>query len=145
MNTALSLIAGTSVLALTALSAFADGTPNTCSLETLHGTLAWGGAATNRYRGPNSSSGMESYDGKGHMKYYELSSDGISKEAYNGTGTYTITSNCIATVIYDGDTADPWIYFVAPDGSAYFYNNNEGYGQVGGGRVERISRALLVE
>jgi hypothetical protein len=107
--------------------------------------LAWGGAAASINSGPYSSSGMESYDGHGHMKYYELQSDGITSHVWTGTGTYTITPNCIATIIYDGDVADPWTYFVAPDGSAYYYNNNLNSGHIGGGHVDRISRALLVK
>jgi hypothetical protein len=135
-----------SVLALGAASAGADeNSATTCSLATLNGTLAWGGTGTSINTGPFSNSGMESYDGHGHMKYYELQSDGITNHVWKGTGTYTITPNCIATVIYDGDVADAWTYFVAPDGSAYYYNNNLDLGHIGGGRLDRISKALLVQ
>ena len=117
--------------------------PTSCSLATLRGTMAWSGMTVhgNVWRG---SSGFESYDGRGNMRYTQLGSDGISKDSYVGTATYTITANCVATVVYDGDTANAWTYFVAPDGSAYFYNNNLGLGGVSAGKVERISRALLV-
>jgi hypothetical protein len=145
MRKSLVLATCVSILGLSALPAFADDAPTTCSLATLHGTLAWGATGTSRYTGPYSNSGMESYDGHGNLKYYELQSDGITKNTFIGTGTYTITSNCIATVIYDGDAAHPWTYFVAPDGSVYYYNNNLLTGRVGGGRVDRISRALLVQ
>jgi hypothetical protein len=110
----------------------------------MFGTMAWSGAGETRGV-PHSSSGMESYDGKGHLKYYELYSDGITQHKWIGTGTYTITANCIATVIYDGDVADPWTFFVAPDGSVYYYNNNLGLGSVAAGRSDRISKALLVQ
>ena len=140
------LILGLGVLpALAAGSPGAAGPPTTCSLATLHGTMAWGGIADNLTTGqPYSNSGMEWYDGKGGMTYTELQSDGYVKQHFSGTGTYTITKNCIATVIYDGDTADPWTYFVAPNGDLYYFNNNLGVGRVSGGHVDRISRANLV-
>jgi len=147
MNKSLILVAGMSILGLASLSAPAEAAPTSCSLWTLHGTLAWGGPpGVNANSGqPFANSGMESYDGKGNLKYYELQSDGYLKQKFVGTGTYTITSNCIATVIYDGDIANPYTYFVAPDGSAYYYNNNLGLGRVSGGRVDRISTALLIK
>ncbi len=143
MRKSLILAACASILGLSALPVFADDAPTTCSLATLHGTMAWGGAAE-KNGVPYSGSGMESYDGQGHLKYYTLHSDGYTQNTFIGTGTYTITSNCIATVIYDGDAANPWTYFVAPDGSVFYYNNNLGHGAVGGGQENRISRALLV-
>ena len=133
-----------SMLALSSLVAVADTAPTTCSLATLRGTMAWGG--TNTKSGvPRSSSGMESYDGNGHIKYFEYASDGYTTNTWTGTGTYTITANCVATVIYDGDPTDTWTFFVAPDGSAYYSNNNLNFGAVGGGRTDRISRSQLVE
>src|SRR5579862_9954979 len=91
------LILGLGVLpALAAGSPVAAGPPATCSLATLHGTMAWGGIADNLATGqPYSNSGMEWYDGKGGMTYTELQSDGYVKQHFSGTGTYTITKNCI--------------------------------------------------
>ncbi len=134
-----------SFLSLSGASALADiPAPEPCSLATLHGT--YGFAGTGIRRGvPYSGSGFESYDGQGHLKYYELQSDGTTQSKYTGTGTYTITANCIATIIYDGITTEVWTYFVASDGDVFFYNNNLGYGNVSGGREDRISRALLVQ
>lgn len=144
MNNILALTACTSILALGSFAAFADAVPTTCSLSTLRGTMAWGG--TNIKSGvPRSSSGMESYDGSGRIKYFEYASDGYTTNTWTGTGTYTITANCVATVIYDGDPTDTWTFFVAPDGSAYYSNNNLNFGAVGGGRTDRISRTLLVQ
>jgi hypothetical protein len=114
-----------------------------CSLATMHGTYAWGGTSVKNLVW-SGSSGMESYDGLGHLKYYELQSDGITQSTYAGTGTYTITANCIATIIYDGDATDRWTFFVAPDGGTFYYNNNLGFGRVSGGQENRISRTLLV-
>jgi hypothetical protein len=89
-----------------------------CTLETLHGTPAW--SATSSTAGvPHAASGFESYDGKGHLKYTELYSDGYTTDTFTGTGTYTIGANCIAQVTYDGG-GTPFVYFVAPDGSAYY-------------------------
>ena len=130
------------VAALSASAAFADSSVG-CSLATLRGTYSWGGVSIKNFVW-SGSSGMESYDGLGHMKYYELQSDGVTQSTYSGTGTYTITDNCIATVIYDGDVTDKWTYFVAPDGAVFYYNNNLGFGRVSGGQENRISWALLV-
>jgi hypothetical protein len=91
----------------------------------------------------SSSSGQESYDGKGHMKYYEFYSDGISTATFSGTGTYTISDNCIATVTYDSERT-PWKYFVSADGEHYYWNNNQGNGVITSGRADRTSHALLV-
>ena len=143
MTKAMALGAVLSTLALNTVAAFAD-TPTSCSLATLRGTYAWGGTSVKNLVW-SGSSGMESYDGSGHLKYYELQSDGITQSVWNGTGTYTITANCIATVIYDGDVTDRWTYFVAPAGGVFYYNNNLGFGRAGGGQENRISKALLIQ
>jgi hypothetical protein len=143
MNKSLAFVTSLFALGLGATAAFGD-VPTSCSLATLHGTYAWGGTSVKNLVW-SGSSGMESYDGQGHMKYYELQSDGVTQNKWAGTGTYTITANCIATIIYDGDATDVWTFFVAPDGGAFFYNNNLGFGRVSGGREDRISRALFVQ
>jgi hypothetical protein len=138
-------ISATLIFGLNALSASAQTSPFSCSLGSLRGTYAWFVVATNIYTGPYSASGMESYDGRGGMKWYQKSSDGVTQRTDIGTATYTITDNCIATVIYDGDTSNPFTSFVAPDGSAFFWNNNFGFGGISGARAERITRGLLVQ
>jgi len=143
MNKSLATIACISAIGFGVSSALADA-PTSCSLATLHGTYAFAGVAE-KAGVPHSSSGMEAYDGQGHSKYYELWSDGYTQHKWVGTGTYTITANCIATVIYDGDSTDVWTYFVAPDGSGFYFNNNLGLGAVGAGQENRISRALLIQ
>jgi hypothetical protein len=143
MKTSLILTVYISFLSLSAAPAVAD-TPTSCSLATMRGTYGFAGTGVRRGV-PYSGSGFESYDGQGHLKYYELQSDGMTQNKYSGTGTYTITANCIATIIYDGITTEVWTYFVAPDGDVFFWNNNLGYGNVSGGREDRISRALLVQ
>jgi hypothetical protein len=131
-------------IALEAAASPATGqeAPTHCTLETLHGTMAWSGITSNggvQWSG----SGQESYDGKGHMRYYEFQSYGVQTYTYTGTGTYTIDDHCIATVTYDSETV-PWVYFVSADGDHYYWNNNQGTGAIGAGRADRISRALLV-
>lgn len=119
---------------------------STCGLWTLHGTMAWS-AGSSSAAGPSAGSGMESYDGKGHMKYYEYWSDGTTSYTSTGTGTYAVAGNCIATVTYyyDGvQSGNPWTYFVSPDGSKYYWNNNQNNGTVSFGVVERITEALLI-
>jgi hypothetical protein len=114
-----------------------------CTLGTLHGTLAWS-ATTSTGGVPHAASGFESYDGNGHVKYSELFSDGYTTETYTGNGTYTIGANCIAQVTYDGG-GTPFVYFVAPDGSAYYWANNQNTGTISSGRADRVSRGLLVK
>jgi hypothetical protein len=134
--------AAASILILAAFSASAAD-PTSCSLGTLHGTMAWASIYANASV-PRAGSGFESYDGHGGLKYTQLVSDGYTTHTYTGTGTYTITANCIASVTYDG-VGRPFLYFVAPDGSAYFWSNNQNAGVVSAGRVERVSHALLVK
>lgn len=132
-------------LSAAAVAADLDGEKVTCSLATLHGTYAWGYAATDA-GGPYSTSGRESYDGKGHMTWYQLyNSGGYSPTTYSGTGTYTVSADCVASVVYVGfHRSVPYTYFLIPNGDGYFWNNNFGDGTVSGGQVTRISRALLV-
>ena len=145
MNKLFMSIVATLTLGLVTLSASAQISLNSCSLTTLRGTYAWFVVATNIYTGPYSASGVESYDGRGNMKGYQLSSDGVTQRTDTYAGTYTITSNCIATVIYGGDTANPFTMFAAPDGSVFYWNNNFGFGGISGARAERTTRALLVQ
>jgi hypothetical protein len=114
-----------------------------CTLATLRGTLAW--SATTSWAGvAHAASGFESYDGNGRLKYTELVSDGYTTNTFTGTGTYTMGANCIAQVTYDG-TGTPFVYFVAPDGSGYYWANNQNVGTISSGRADRVSRSLLVK
>ena len=153
MKKSVILTACMSVLALGSLATFADGPPSTCSLATLHGTYAYNNIVTTA-RGPQATNGLESYDGAGHLKYFQqYNYGGVTSGTWTGTGTYSfapftqggITVNCIATVIYDGDTSHPWTYAVAPDGNFFNYTNLFNMGAVAAGHEDRISRALLVQ
>lgn len=145
MNKSILSLAAASMLALGAPQVPAQVAPSSCSLSTLRGTYAWFVVATNIHTGPYSASGMESYDGRGNMKWYQKSSNGVTQRTDTGTATYTITTNCIATVFYDGDTFNPFTSFVAPDGSSFYWNNNFGFGGISGARAERTTRVLLVQ
>ena len=93
-------------------------------------------------------SGTESYDGAGHMKYFQFTNDGAVTSTFSGTGTYVIGANCQATVTYEFDGVQsgiPWIYFVAADGSGYYWNNNQNTGVIAAGRVDRISTVQLLK
>jgi hypothetical protein len=132
------------LLGCAALSASAqDGGASYCGLGTLHGTMAWSTTLATVTGAVSSGSGQESYDGKGHMHYFEFYSDGVTSTTYAGTGTYTISENCIATVTYDSEIV-PWVYFVSADGDHYYWNNNQGTGVLNSGRADRVSPALLV-
>ncbi len=145
MNKPILSTAAAIALGLGTLSASAQGAPAGCSLSTLRGTYAWFVVATNIYSGPYSASGLESYDGRGNMTGYQLSSDGVTQGEVTYVATYTITANCIATVIYEGAPESPFKAFVAPDGSNFYWNNNFGFGGISGARAERTTRALLIQ
>jgi len=121
-------------------SAYAD---NACSLATLRGTMGWS-AMYQKAGTPRAASGFESYDGLGHLSYTEIVSDGYTTSRYTGTGTYTLGSDCVAHVTYDGG-GTPFDYFVAPNGSAYFWTNNQNMGATSAGKAERVSMSLLVK
>src|SRR3974390_2395909 len=94
------------ILIATALPAFADDAPQHCSLATLNGTYGFAGTGSNSGE-PYSTSGMESYDGHGNIKYNQLWHEAGGTPPYNGTGKIlSISANCIAQVIYDGNTSN---------------------------------------
>ena len=133
------------ILGLVAFAAAAveSAAPAKCTLETLHGTMAWGAAQSTQNGTVRSGAGFESYDGKGHMKYSQIASDGLTNTPYTGTATYTITPDSIASVIYDG-FPPTYQYFVAPDCSTYFWSFTTAASNVSAGKAELVSRALLV-
>jgi hypothetical protein len=128
------------IFGVSAVPAFADGITSTCSLTTLHGTYAFSGTGTDNGV-PYSSSGRETYDGQGHIKYSQLWDESGVTYTYTGTGTYTMSSDCVATAAYGLE--NHWTYFVAPDGNVFYFNNNNNTGVMSAGHEERISRGLL--
>ncbi|HVN46759.1 MAG TPA: hypothetical protein VMT66_16135 [Steroidobacteraceae bacterium] len=146
---------GMSIAGLNVGAAFAEGALDSCSLATLRGTYAYGGTGTNAtdtYR--HSTSGMESYDGRGHLTWYQIWTDSSGTYTYTGTGSYqfttltdtssgvAVTATCVAKVTYMG--YGTWTYFVPPDGSAYFFSGTSA-SPISGGKIERVSLATLVK
>jgi hypothetical protein len=131
---------GMALLGFGALAAFADSSPNTCSLATLQGTYAFSGTGTDSATA-YSTSGRETYDGHGHIQYSQLWDEAGVTNLYEGTGTYTMDANCVAHATYGPN--NHWTYYVAPDGSAFWFNNNNNTGIVSAGHEERIARAPL--
>jgi hypothetical protein len=129
-----------SILGFGTLSAFAEGMPVTCSLATLHGTYGFSGTGTDGGT-PYTTSGRETYDGNGHIHYYQLWDEAGVTSTYEGTGTYTMDANCVAHASYGPN--NHWAYFVGPLGEIFFYNNNNNTGLISAGSEVRISLALL--
>jgi len=133
------MLAALAVCLLPASVAVADG----CSNRTLVGTVAVAGVKANP-PSFHSSIYVESWDGAGNIQYLESDTNGYqSSGLYYGTGKYTVSSDCIATVVYDGSTTVFWTYYLNGDGKGYSWAGNSG-GGTGGGRTELISKALLV-
>src|SRR5208337_3847149 len=110
-----------------------------CTNATLHGTVVAAISKTTA-GAPTSTMYMESWDGVGNLQYLETDSNGTTTSApYYGTGTYTIAANCIATVYYDGDTAQPWTYYIDANGSGYSWVNTLNIGIVSAGQTQLIS------
>ena len=140
MSKSLVLAAFLSIAGLNVLPAFADDEATACSLATLHGTYGFASSGTDSGV-PYTSAGRESYDGQGNIKYEQLWNEAGITYAFKGTGTYTMTPDCVATLTYDN--GGKWKAVVAPDGGVFFYNDNIGNPIQSSGREERISRALL--
>jgi hypothetical protein len=119
-----------------------DGTGGPCTAATLKGTLAFASEPTNGSL-MTASAGFESYDGAGHLNYAQTDSTGTTTTNERGSGTYTITPACVASVYYDGATT-PWIYFVAPNGSAFWWINNQNTGTISAGKETKVATTLLV-
>jgi len=135
--------AGQTQLISTELLVNPTATTGPCSNTTLKGTLAFAVEKTSSGV-PQASAGMESYDGAGNLHYVQTDSDGYSTTTYHGTGTYTITSGCVASAYYDGSTT-PFVYFVAPNGSAFWWINNQNTGTVAAGKETRMAARLIVK
>jgi hypothetical protein len=155
VKTSLKVAIFASLYGINAAAALADETQVGCSNATLNGTYAFAGKGSNvtgTYQ--YSTSGMESYDGEGHLKWYQLWTDEFGTTTYSGTGTYTftslsdtssgslITAGCVAKVTYTGSST--WTYFVPPDGDAYYFSGIAA-NPLSAGKIERVSRALLVK
>jgi hypothetical protein len=135
--------AGQTELISTELLVNPGATTGPCSTATLKGTLAF--AVEKTVTGTaQASAGLESYDGAGNLAYTQTDSDGSTTTNYKGTGTYTVASNCVVSVYYDGGST-PFIDFVAPNGSAFWWINNQNTGIVAAGKESRVTVALIVK
>jgi hypothetical protein len=114
-----------------------------CSQSTLKGTVM---ASLERTlpSGPGASMYMESWDGKGNIRYYQIDSNGYATSSYHGTGTYQIGPDCVASVYYDGSTT-PFKDLVDPEGRGYVWVNNQNQGVVAAGRAVRVSEEPFVD
>jgi hypothetical protein len=139
MKKSMELVTFIGALSFGPVSALAE-TPTTCSLATLQGTYAFAGTGMDGGT-PYSTSGRETYDGHGHIHYYQLWDEAGVSTPYEGIGTYTMDVNCVAHAAYGANSH--WTYFVAPDGSVFYSNNNNNTGLTSAGREERISRSAL--
>lgn len=127
------------VCLLQASVAVADG----CDNRTLVGTVVLAGVKADP-PSYHSSIYEESWDGAGNIQYLESDTNGYqSSGLYYGTGKYTISADCRATVVYDGSTTVSWTYYLNEDGKGYSWAGNS-EGGIGGGRAELITRDLLV-
>jgi len=156
MNKRLTFGAFALIFAFSSLPVFAEGAPLSCSLATLRGTYAGDGIHP-KNGNIVASVFVESYDGQGHLTFYQQFSTGTSHVTYSGKGTYTvgtltdassgtpITENCVAFVHYEGDpTEEVWNFFLAPDGSSFYFVNTFDTGSIAAGHEQRISLGQLV-
>lgn len=110
-----------------------------CSSKTLKGTYSY--AAQGYEAGsPFGESGMETYDGKGHVT--GLGSDSSNPDNGSFSGTYTVNSDCTGAVDYGDDIV--YNIYVKPDGSAFSFLDQT-VGNVLAGEERRISKKLILE
>lgn len=115
--------------------------PGPCSTATLSGTYTIGLQETvNGVR--TATGGFQSFDGAGYGTYRQSASDGYTSTHVTGSMRYTVTDRCVASVYFDGAAA-PTLFFVAPDGAAYFLATNGSTGTILAGKVPRSSRGLV--
>jgi hypothetical protein len=118
--------------------------PGTCTLASLTGTystaIEWTQNGT-----PEASVIVQSYDGAGHVAYERTDTNGSTSTSTSGVGTYGISSGCIISANYDGSSGTPFIYFVSPNGAAYWWIDNQNSGAVAAGKATQVSHALTVK
>jgi len=140
MKNVLCAAASLSLAGFVSAAAFAGEDVPTCSLATLQGTYAFAGSGTDGGV-PYTTSGRETYDGHGHIHYFQLWDEAGVTTPYEGTGTYTVDASCVAHATYGPHSQ--WTYFLAPDGGVFFYNNNNNTGVMSAGSETRLSYASL--
>ena len=110
-----------------------------CSLKTLQGTYIY--ALQGVFQGsPLAESGMESYDGKGHV--INVFTDSLGRETSRSTGTYTLNGQCQGTVTYS--SGNVMHQYVSPKGDHFTYVQISGNAQVAG-MTQRVSKKRVLK
>ncbi len=115
-----------------------------CSNATLFGTYIYSSIGTLAPGTPGSplylETGMETYDGAGHVKNVYTSSGGSGTE----TATYSINHDCIGKVTYGTPATDIYTIYVNPAGDSFTYTKTGGSDpQSESGTENRVSHNLL--
>lgn len=107
-----------------------------CTVATLKGTYAYGARGTKEYR-QYTESGLESYDGQGHVT--NIYTDNTTGQTQYSKGTYIMTEYCDALVTYE--SGDAYLMHVAPDGASMPFIQYAGLkeGDMFGGYEHRVS------
>ena len=109
-----------------------------CNLKTLQGTYIY--ALQGVFQGrPLAESGMESYDGKGHV--INVFTDSLGRKTSRSTGTYTLNGQCQGTVTYS--SGNVMHQYVSPKGDRFTYVQISGDAQVSGITTRISQRRLL--
>jgi hypothetical protein len=110
-----------------------------CSLKTLRGTYVY--ALQGVFAGsPLAESGMESYDGQGHV--INVFADSLGRETSRSTGTYVLNGQCQGIVTYS--SGNIMHQYVSPKGDRFTYVQISGNAQVAG-VTQRVSKQRLLK
>jgi hypothetical protein len=110
-----------------------------CSLKTLRGTYVY--ALQGVFAGtPLAESGMETYDGQGHV--INVFTDSLGRETSRSTGTYVLNGHCQGIVTYS--SGNVMHQYVSPNGDRFTYVQISGNAQVAG-ITQRVSKQRLLK
>jgi hypothetical protein len=130
-------------LALITIPGMAENQPanarDFCSLKTLRGTYVY--ALQGVVAGsPLAESGMETYDGQGHV--INVFTDSLGRETSRSTGTYVLNGQCQGIVTYS--SGNVMHQYVSPNGERFTYVQISGDAQVAG-VTQRVSKQRLLK
>jgi len=109
-----------------------------CNLKTLQSTYIY--ALQGVFQGsPLAESGMESFDGKGHV--INVFTDSLGRETSRSTGSYTLNGQCQGIVTYS--SGNVMHQYVSPKGDRFTYVQISGDAQVSGITTRISQRRLL--
>ena len=110
-----------------------------CSLKTLRGTYVY--ALQGVFAGsPLGESGMETYDGQGHV--INVFTDSLDRETSRSTGIYVLNGQCQGIVTYS--SGNVMHQYVSPNGDRFTYVQISGNAQVAG-VTQRVSKKRLLK